>query len=173
MSNTTLEKLIRLENKNRGLLTELFLTKLYGFVKSGTTGYDLTDANSTKIEVKSSIPRKTDKNTYTLLQLLDKQYESVSETELKTCDYNCNIQNINTSKFDIMYYILYLADKVLIFSATAKQVEAFNLVQKHQDLKMFSISKNNIASHYCNLVKTCTYEELLQALTEVPNESVK
>lgn len=107
-------------NTNFGRLALLMINELENFTSANGKYFDLLDNNNNKIEVKFSRARKKLKplkKTNIIEYCLNSATESkiLDEIEATKIAYDCNIQQIKPSEFDILYYGIFFKDKIVIF----------------------------------------------------------
>lgn len=120
---------------NFGEFSQLMLQKDMGLLPSDDNSYDLTDIDGHRIEVKFSRAYKknislTKSNAIEICTNCSSSVYDSSESEDKTSDYDCNIQQLKPDCFGHLYYGVFFSDKIEIFKAPRSvfpdSVESFN-----------------------------------------------
>lgn len=161
-----------LRTRRFGTIAEIMIQKLCGFSNSNTLEYDKFDRNTNKrIEVKFSTVMKKSEDRITPLNVIEQtinattEKRAIKQSEINKYNFDCNIQQIKTSEFDILYYGLFFADEILIFKMNNLQVKECPGYsdKQHRGNKgegQFHIKNDNIEYHMQNLCKKISYEEL-------------
>ena len=144
---------------------------LYKLKDSKTLAYDKVDDDGNKIEVKFSTVLKKSENR------IDKENaikETIAaNTEIRKvlttddCEYDCNIQQIKTKEFDILYYGLFFYDKIFIYKINSSEVKNLPTYSDKQHRGnvgegQFHINNTNIKEHQKYFIKEITYEDLYE-----------
>lgn len=98
----------------------------------------------------------------------------VNFNNYKDYDFDCNIQQLKLHEFDTLYYGLFFADCLQIFSISAEEIKTRSFVnysnfqhKGNENEGQFHITNGNLSNHVNNfLKKTLTYSELLVILTQ-------
>ncbi len=169
-----------LHTRRFGTIAELMIEDLYDLGEARDQFHDRYDnKNNKRIEIKFSRVLKSNKDNITFENAIEsclnattekrefnssdiKKYEKSNKKEYK---FNCNIQQIKTDQFDILYYGLFFSDKIEIFSMTANQVkncEGYSNKQHKGNVGEGQLHLNNksIDYHFKNHQRSLTYEEL-------------
>lgn len=173
---------------NFGELAQLMLQKDMGLHPSDDNSYDLKDDAGRRIEVKFSRAYKkaipiTASNAIDLCSNCSTMVYESSESEKKTADYDCNIQQLKPDCFDSLYYGVFFSDKIEIFhaprsefpdsvdsfikdkTAARKKLPGYALQHKGGEECQFHIKKTTHKHHREHYhVKDLTYEELYDLL---------
>ena len=173
---------------NFGELAQLMLQKDMGLHPSDDNSYDLKDDAGRRIEVKFSRAYKkaipiTASNAIDLCSNCSTMVYESSESEKKTADYDCNIQQLKPDCFDSLYYGVFFSDKIEIFhaprsefpdsvdsfikdkAAARKKLPGYALQHKGGEECQFHIKKTTHKHHREHShVKDLTYEELYDLL---------
>ena len=107
---------------NFGELAQLMLQKDMGLHPSDDNSYDLKDDDGRRIEVKFSRAYKKDipitaSNAIELCSNSSTMVYDSTESEKRSSDYDCNIQQLKPDCFDSLYYGVFFSDKIEIFHA--------------------------------------------------------
>lgn len=138
------------------------------------------DKTESRIEVKfSRVQRKAgfaitpDTVVKAIFAELDEN-RTVNFSDWKNAKFDCNIQQVKCSEFDILYYGLFFWDKLLIFRMTSEQVKSDkNIFYSDRQHKgnvgegQFHVNSRTFAHHlatYCT--HQLTYDELLNILSK-------
>lgn len=173
---------------NFGELAQLMLQKDMGLHPSNDNSYDLKDDNGRRIEVKFSRAYKKDipitaSNAIDLCSNCSTMVYESSESEKRSADYDCNIQQLKPDCFDSLYYGVFFSDKIEIFhaprsafpdsvdsfiedkAAARKKLPGYALQHKGGEECQFHIKKTTHKHHREHYhVKDLTYEELYDLL---------
>ncbi len=154
---------------NFGELAQLMIKELENFTPADGKYYDLLDSNNQKIEVKFSRAKKKLKplKKSNIIELcLDSASDSrvLTEADATKITFDCNIQQIKPSEFDILYYGIFFRDKIVIFKAQSEivpQMCGYSIQHKGGSEYQFHINKSNYANHKKNhFYKELSYSEL-------------
>ncbi|MED9963001.1 MAG: hypothetical protein U0J38_07560 [Bacteroidales bacterium] len=163
-----------LRTRRFGNVAELMIQKLFKLTDSKRLEFDKYDSKTNnKIEVKFSTVMKKNQATIKSDNLIEECLNANVANraiELKDIDkynFDCNIQQIKIVEFDILYYGLFFADKILIFKINSTQIKHANIGysdKQHRNNKgegQFHITNENFKYHYDNFfVKEITYKKL-------------
>ena len=118
-----------LRSRRFGTVAELMIEKLYGFKESRNQFHDRFDDTCNKrVEIKFSTVMKANESTINASNLIDQCAKaSLAQRALNSQDidhfpFDCNIQQVKCAEFDLLYYGLFFADKIAIFSMTNDEV---------------------------------------------------
>lgn len=88
----------------------------------------------------------------------------LTEADATNITFDCNIQQIKPSEFDILYYGIFFKDKIVIFTAKSDDVPnmpGYSIQHKGGSEYQFHINKSNYAEHKKNyFYKELTYSQL-------------
>lgn len=150
-------------------LCETFMSKILHIDKSDDGTYDLK--SDRKVESKfSRALRKVDLSDlikYFLSPKLPTFVDSAGDEE-----FLCNIQQIKTELFDLLYYGVFFNDYIYIFSITPEKIKSDKNLgysdKQHRGNKgegQFHIKRENFRHHVDNYLKMkLTWEEFVQIL---------
>ena len=143
---------------NFGELAQLMVQKLEGFIPANGKYYDLLDSQGNKIEVKFSRAKKklaalNDTNVveYCLNSTIDSR--ALLESEATNVRFDCNIQQLKPSEFDVLYYGIFFKDSIVIFRANSSDVPSmpgYAIQHKGGTEYQFHINKSNFNTHIGN-----------------------
>ena len=155
---------------NFGELAQLMIKELEKFTPSDGKYFDLLDSNNQKIEVKFSRAKKKLKplKKSNIIELcLNSASDSrvLAEADATKITFDCNIQQIKPSEFDVLYYGIFFKDIIVIFKAQSEVVPnlpGYSIQHKGGTEYQFHINKSNYADHKKkHFYKELTYSELL------------
>lgn len=140
---------------NFGELAQLMIQKLEGFTPANGKYYDLLDAQGNKIEVKFSRAKKkleplneTNLVEHCLRSSVDAR--ALLESEATSVCFDCNIQQLKPSEFDVLYYGIFFKDSIVIFKANSSDVPSmpgYAIQHKGGTEHQFHINKSNFKTH--------------------------
>lgn len=160
-----------LNTRRFGSLAELMIQILYQLEDSKTLAYDKVGKNSNKIEVKFSTVMKKNSNSIKKDNVIEQAIAANTEIRKvnsdEDCEFDCNIQQIKTKEFDILYYGLFFYDKIFIYkinSSDVKSIPGYSDKQHRGNVGegQFHITNSNINFHKKYLIKTLSYDDLYE-----------
>ncbi|MBE7019498.1 MAG: hypothetical protein E7413_06455 [Ruminococcaceae bacterium] len=155
---------------NFGELAQLMIKELEKFTPADGKYFDLLDSKNQKIEAKFSRAKKKLKplkksNIIDLCLNSASDSRVLTEAEATNITFDCNIQQIKPSEFDILYYGIFFKDKIVIFKAQSDIVPnmpGYSIQHKGGTEYQFHINKSNYAEHKKKYFhKELTYSQLL------------
>lgn len=155
---------------NFGELAQLMIRELEKFTPADGKYFDLLDSSNQKIEVKFSRAKKKLKslkksNIIELCLNSVSDSRALTEADATEITFDCNIQQIKPSEFDVLYYGIFFKDKIVIFTAQSNDVPdmpGYSIQHKGGTEYQFHINKSNYAEHKKNyFYKELSYSELL------------
>ena len=164
-----------------GKVAEMIVKKLTATEFSEHIHYDLTNFGvntniGTKVEVKFSRVEKQHGRTveeFNVLHVIEREGLSVRLFpfgEWNQHKFDCNIQQIKKAEFDVLFYGLMFADRVMIFMATPEQINS-NMNYSNKQHKgnegegQFHINQRTLEYHIDNHhFVTLGYADLLRLL---------
>jgi hypothetical protein len=178
MNGTTLrDGIFALHTRRFGTVAEVMIRRLIKCGKAKSQFHDLyDDAQRHRIEVKFSRVQKASEtpiNADTVLACIE---EATSANRLvlfaswQTVAFDCNIQQIKRTEFDVLYYGLFFSDCVKIFRIVSNEIgsQIYYSDRQHKGNLgegQFHINQDTLLVHLKNyLYQTLTYEELLELL---------
>ena len=179
ITETQLKKsLCSLPTRRFGEFVEIITGKLYSLEKSKDSSYDREQKNK-KIEIKGSrvfFNKSENLNEQNVLRVLNEDNSSfLIKDKLKDRNiWNCNIQQIKTDYFDLLYYSLFFDDKVYFFQISGDNIKSdkgisySNKQQRGNEGEgQFHIDSKNIDYHIHNYYfKSMTYKEVINLLQD-------
>lgn len=162
-----------LKTRRFGTIAEIMIEALYRFGKSHNQFHDRFDeAGHKRIEVKfSTVVKKCDavislKNAIEQCKQANLSNRALSSTEIQNNGFDCNIQQVKTNEFDVLYYGLFFFDKISIFkidSSDVKNCIGYSDKQHKGNVGegQFHLNNKTIEDHMKkHFVRWLTYEEL-------------
>lgn len=155
---------------NFGELAQLMIKELEKFTPADGKYFDLLDSNNQKIEVKFSRAKKKLKplkksNIVELCLNSASNSRVLTEADVTKITFDCNIQQIKPSEFDVLYYGIFFKDKIVIFKVQSKDVPnipGYSIQHKGGTEYQFHINKSNYAIHKKkHFYKKLSYSKLL------------
>jgi len=179
ITETQLKKsLCSLPTRRFGEFVEIITGKLYSLEKSKDSSYDREQKNK-KIEIKGSrvfFNKSENLNEQNVLRVLNEDNSSfLIKDKLKDRNiWNCNIQQIKTDYFDLLYYSLFFDDKVYFFQISGDNIKSDKGIsysnKQHRGNEgegQFHIDSKNIDYHIHNYYfKSMTYKEVINLLQD-------
>ena len=154
-----------------GNVAEILIQKLYDLDDSKCLNYDKFDSkNNKRIEIKFSAVREKSKLTITADNIIEqcideKNNQVLNYSELRNKKFDCNIQQVKPSEFDILYYGLFCDDNIYIFKALSQNISSIvgYSNKQHRNSKdegQFHINNKTLNYHIDNnLDKVISYKE--------------
>lgn len=169
------EGIFELRTRRFGSVAEIMIKKMYGFTKSSTNAYDLTDPETgDRIEVKFSTVMKqndsviTEDNVVEQCEKANLSVRMVQSSEMRSTPFDCNIQQVKRTEFEVLYYGLFFYDRVAIFKLRTSNIMStlgYSDFQHrgNEGEGQFHINERTLDYHFDNnFVKWITYEELYE-----------
>lgn len=169
-----------LRTRRFGTVAELMIEKLFSLNHSKNQFHDrYDDANASRVEIKFSTVMKANEAIITAENITDQCKKAnlgsraLNSTDMLQHTFDCNIQQIKRSEFDILYYGLFFADRVAIFRMTSTQVLSCPGYSDFQHKGnagegQFHLNQTSIAYHLENhLVRWIEYNELYHLFNSV------
>lgn len=164
-----------LHTRRFGTVAELMIEKLYGFGSSQNQFHDRYDAAAgQRIEIKFSKAMKTNEEKIKKANLIDQCLKAnisnrlMKVDEYKDFDFDCNIQQVKRSQFDVLYYGVFFEDQILIFKMSSYEVlgcPGYSDFQHkgNQGEGQFHLNRESLDYHILNhLEQNISYKELYQ-----------
>lgn len=164
-----------LRTRRFGKLAEIMIKKKYKLEYSKKSNYDLQDNNGQRIEVKfSTVLNKCHKRINEKTVVKECIASNVANRAMKSVDianekFDCNIQQIKCSEFDVLYYGLFFLDEIRIYKMTSQQVLSAPGYSNKQHRGntgegQFHIKNDSMEYHKSYLIDTLSYEDLYKLL---------
>lgn len=165
-----------LRTRRFGDVAEIMIKKLYNLENSRTLKYDKYDSkNKERIEVKFSTVMKENGTKITEDSLIEECLKAnitnraMKFSDIKNNKFDCNIQQIKCKEFDVLYYGLFFADKILIFKIASEDIIKHKIYIKYSNKQhrgnegegQFHINKDTLQYHMDNFFQQkITYKKL-------------
>lgn len=162
-----------LRTRRFGTIAELMIEAICNLTKPHNQFHDRFDEqHHLRIEIKFSTVMKANEEVINQSNIIEQCKKAnlgnraLNYTERNTYDFDCNIQQIKPLEFDILYYGLFFADRIVIFKINSSEVQNYPGYsdKQHKGNKgegQFHLNRNNFNYHKKNnFVKWLTYEEL-------------
>lgn len=173
------EGIFALRTRRFGTVAEIMIAELLNMEQSGSLAFDLKDKETNeKVEVKfSTVMKENDakissKNVIEQCMKANLGNRMMKSTEVGIEDFDCNIQQIKRTEFDVLYYGLFFEDKIAIFKMSSSDIlscEGYSDFQHrgNEGEGQFHINNNTYDYHMKNwFVRWLTYEELYDLFSQ-------
>lgn len=169
------DNLFQMNTRRFGKVTEIIIQKLTNTDKGLNIHHDL-NTSGTRIEVKFSRAEKKHGGSVTDLNVLDVIENGGLSVRLfpfgewEQHKFDCNIQQLKKSEFDVLFYGVMFADRVVIFMATPDQIGSeMNYSNKqhkgNEGEGQFHINSRTLEYHLrVHQFATFSYADLLKLL---------
>jgi hypothetical protein len=160
-----------------GTVAELLIKRMQGLAPARAQFHDLFDDLARKrVEVKFSRVLNahegaiTEANVLAAIEAARAERKAVPVEDAEQEDYDCNIQQVKRSEFDVLYYGLFFRNRIVVFrvaSADVAGIPGYSDKQHKGNVGegQFHISAKTYAWHRANRLYTeLTYEQLLTYL---------
>ena len=160
-------------------VAELLVKRLVGLGKSCSQFHDLyDDMRNKRVEVKFSLAQKANETKITERTVLKCIEEATGAnrmlafTDWRRAQFDCNIQQLKRTEFDILYYGLFYYDCVQFFRIRSEDIGSQICYSDKQHKGnvgegQFHINQDTLQVHLDRyLYKQLTYDELVELLTE-------
>lgn len=163
--------LFSLNTRRFGTVAEEMIQLLYSFNASKSLAFDKKDSSGNKIEVKfSRVLKENDEPIKKENIISEAKAANLLSRMMKSSDisaFDCNIQQVKTKEFDILYYGLFFDDIIYIYkikSDMVKNIPGYSDKQHRGNVGegQFHINNKNILEHEKYLDKKVNYEELYE-----------
>lgn len=164
-----------LRTRRFGEVAELMIKLLYKLDDASDLSYDKFDARARKrVEIKFSTVMKSNDSPITENNVIDQCLKAnLSQRVMKYAEiinqrFDCNIQQVKTNCFDILYYGLFFADRIVIYKMTSAQVircKGYSNKQHRNNVGEGQFHINNETIDYHNekyKVQEISYKQLLK-----------
>lgn len=165
------EGIFALNTRRFGTVPELMIQTLYGLQDSSNLAYDKKDAKNNKVEVKFSRVMKQNNKKITKENVLEQIMSTRNENRVvgskDNVEFDCNIQQIKTKEFDVLYYGMFYSDIIKIYKMNKDEVKKIPGYsdKQHRGNKgegQFHINNKTKAFHEKYLTDTLTYDDLYE-----------
>ena len=177
MENKFRTGIFSLRTRRLGTVAEIMIKKLYGFSNPLNKYHDLYNtAMGERIEVKfSTATRKNEieiREDNVIAQCIEANELSkrvISLSEVTTAAFDSNIQQVEPSQFEVLYYGLFFYDCVQIYqvkSADVASIQGWSGKQHAGNIGegQFHMNNKTFLSHQKYLIKQLSYKELYNLL---------
>lgn len=170
--------ILSMQTRRRGSVAEIIVKKITGSHSGNSLRYDLSFKDD-RIEVKSSAPvcnvdsiKITEQTALTCILNPFNSYP-VSFYNFNNSHFDCNIQQIKPNEFDILFYVLFFSDCIVLFKMTKDHLKSNVKELKYSDKQhrgnvgegQFHITERNLHYHLENYhFCTLQYEDLIYLL---------
>ena len=162
-----------LRTRRFGTVAELMIEALYKFSRSHNQFHDRFDeVGNQRIEIKFSTVMKANESVITRFNVIDQCKKAnlgnraLYSDDMYDYDFDCNIQQVNRSEFDVIYYGLFFADKIAIFKMDSDEIlDCLGYSDKqhkgNEGEGQFHLNSSTIDYHMDNhFIQWLTYEDL-------------
>ena len=177
-AETLREGIFALNTRRFGSVTEVMIKRLAKLKRARSLFHDLyDDTRDCRVEVKFSVVKKRSRTPVREETVLECIEQAVDENRMVSFDswrlstFDCNIQQIKRSEFDVLYYGLFFSDRILIFSIASDEIGP-NVCYSDKQHKgnvgegQFHINQDTLQIHLDKyLYQELTYEKLLELLS--------
>lgn len=176
MVNKFKDGIFSLRTRRFGSVAEIMIKKLFGYFYSETLKYDLKDSYNKRIEVKFATAIRKNPNTIDENNIIEQCIKAnevanriIEFKNISNETFDCNIQQIKCSEFDLMYYGVFFYDCVQIYCMTSDQVlnaQGYSNKQHRGNIGegQFHINNDTIEWHQKFFIKQLSYKELYNLL---------
>ena len=175
---TLRDGIFALHTRRFGTVAEVMIQRLIHAAKARSLFHDLyDDATKHRIEVKFSRVQKQAETTITEATVLNCIAEATAANRMivfnqwKSYSFDCNIQQIKRTEFDVLYYGLFFADCVKIFRIKSEDIGSHIYYSDKQHKGnigegQFHINQDTLPIHLKSyLYKSISYDELYDLLS--------
>ena len=162
-----------LRTRRFGTVAELMIEALYKFSRSHNQFHDRFDeVGNQRIEIKFSTVMKANESVITRFNVIDQCKKAnlgnraLYSDDMYDYDFDCNIQQVKRSEFDVIYYGLFFADKIAIFKMDSDEIlDCLGYSDKqhkgNEGEGQFHLNSSTIDYHMDNhFIQWLTYEDL-------------
>lgn len=171
--------IFELRTRRFGKVAELLIKKKYNMRESTSNAYDLVISETgEKVEVKFSTVMRAHTESINEENLIDQcikaniSNRALTFDELTVEKFDCNIQQVKRKEFDILYYGMFLLDKIAVFKVRTDHI--FSTLgysdfqhRGNEGEGQFHINNQTLDYHLNNnFVTFITYEEMYMMFSE-------
>lgn len=160
-----------LRTRRFGTVAEIMIKHLYDLDESGSLAFDKRARNTNeRIEVKFSTVMKENEAKIREDNVIDQCYKAnLANRAMNSYEsgrFDCNIQQVKRTEFDVLYYGLFFADRIEIFMMRSSEIlncPGYSDKQHrgNEGEGQFHLNQDNIEYHrQHHLQRVLTYEEL-------------
>ena len=164
-----------LRTRRFGTVAEIMIKRLYNLDESGSLAFDKMEKMTNKrIEVKfSTVMKKNEAKIYED-NVIDQCYKANlanrAMNSFETGRFDCNIQQVKRTEFDVLYYGLFFADQIEIFMMKSSEISncpgySDKQHRGNEGEGQFHLNQSNMEYHRKHyLQQILTYEKLYKLL---------
>lgn len=121
--------IIDVHTRQFGTVAEIIVMILREYVTSKKLEFDLVDVHDSKVEVKASKVLREQRLSltidtfYEVMLVTSNRDRMIARKDVKSFDFDCNMQQIKTTLFDRMVYLLFFNDGIELFEISKKQIQ--------------------------------------------------
>jgi len=167
-----------LRTRRFGTVAEIMIKHLYDLDESGSLAFDKRARNTNeRIEVKFSTVMKENEARIREDNVIDQCYKAnLANRAMNSYEsgrFDCNIQQVKRTEFDVLYYGLFFADRIEIFMMQSSEILSCPGYSDKQHRGnegegQFHLNQDNIEYHrQHHLQRVLTYEELYNLLSTI------
>lgn len=169
-----------LRTRRFGTVAEIMIKHLYNMSESHDLAFDKYSQTEGRVEVKfSTVMKENDDKICDTNVISQCKKANLANRSMKSSDvkkgvaFDCNIQQVKTSEFQVLYYGLFFADYIQIFAMTKEQVlncPGYSNKQHrgNEGEGQFHLNQATISHHMQHyLKKVLTYEELYDLFSKI------
>ena len=169
-----------LRTRRFGSVAEIMIKSLFDLDESHRLEYDKYDsASKMRVEIKFSTVMKKNEDTIKDDNVVEQCLQAnvakraMSYMDVDKYQFDCNIQQIKRTEFDVLYYGLFFADKILIFRMHSSDVlrcvgYSDSQHRGNEGEGQFHIKNDNLQYHMKNFfIKELTYFDLLELFKQL------
>ena len=162
-----------LRTRRFGTVAELMIEALYNLGKSHNKFHDRYDeVGHQRIEIKFSTVIKMNEDVITRANCIEQCKKAnlgnraINSADMHDYRFDCNIQQVKQSEFDVLYYGLFFSDRIAIFKMRSDEVSSCLRYSDKQHKGnsgegQFRLDRRSIDHHMRNhFIQWLTYEEL-------------
>ncbi len=162
-----------LRTRRFGTVAEIMIKAVYGFADSNSLAYDKKNEHTNeRIEVKFSTVMKENDDKIREENIIEQCIKAnlanraMASYETNQYNFDCNIQQIKCSEFDVLYYGLFFSDRIEIYKMSNSEVlscQGYSNKQHrgNEGEGQFHLNQDNIEHHRTRFFeRNLTYEEL-------------
>lgn len=168
-----------LRTRRFGTVAEIMIKKLYNFDESGSLAFDKRNtATNERIEVKFSTVMKENDDRIRDNNVIDQSIKAnlanraMCSTDVHNYNFDCNIQQVKRHEFDVLFYGLFFADCIEIYSMRSEEIldcPGYSDKQHrgNEGEGQFHLNQDNIDYHrQYHFEQSLSYEELFSLFEE-------
>lgn len=174
------EGIFALNTRRFGTVAEILVKRLRTLGKARNQFHDLYDhSTGRRVEVKFSramreaTERVTDRTVLACIEAATSEKRLIHWADRHSVAYDCNIQQVKPTEFEVLEYGVFFADRIAFFRITSAEIGpeiGFSDRQHKGNVGegQFHIDEQSIAVHEARwLVGTMSYAEALETLEDI------